>query len=128
MPNIIEISGLLSGKGRKCKMGRLAAKKKRGRRIPKVKTSGQKKKKKLPGPSAERALEIAEKMMAQGKKPLAIAWARQAINKAKVEGRADVAQRANEIIKTVRGSEALKMAAQLGDVDGLVMGRLLGLW
>ena len=88
----------------------------------------QAKKKKLPGPSAERALEIAEQMFAKGKKALALAWAKQAINKAKREDRQDIIDRANEIIKAVRGEVAIKMMGDIGDIDGLVMGRIMGLW
>lgn len=137
MPNIMEISGLLSGR-----MGRLRGLKgpgglmdlrnalgKPGKKQKRAKHKvSRKAMRALPGPGAERALEIAEKMFADGKKPLAIAWARQAEKKAMAEGKSAIKARAQEIIKVVRGEAAAKLMAGFGDVDGIVMGRMMGLW
>lgn len=140
MPNIMEISGLLSGRrlrsrGRKGLRGagmmdlRDALGKPRGKKkAKKMHRPSKRAMRALPGPNAERALEIAEKMFADGKKPLAIAWARQAEKKAVVEGKSAVKHRATELIKMVRGEAAAKLMAGFGDVDGIVMGRLMGLW
>ena len=148
MPNIMEISGLLSGRmgrlRRHRKMGALMdlrnalgagkkGKKSRKHRSRKVGHSaavkhGSKGVRALPGPNAGRALEVAEKMLAEGKKPLAIAWARQAEIKGRAEGRSAIVRRAQEIIKAVRGEAVLKTAAGFGDIEMIYMGRHLGLW
>lgn len=143
MPNIMEISGLLSGRmGRlNGKLGRLGNARPglmdlrnalgKGKKVKSRKISSkpsQKAFRKLPGPNAQRALEIAEKLFAEGKKPLAIAWARQAENKAVAEGNSAVRHRATQLIKIVRGEAAAKLMAGFGDVDGIVMGRMMGLW
>lgn len=139
MPNIMEISGLLSGRMGRLQRKRglkglmdlrnaLGAQRKKAKKVKKMRKPGRKALRALPGPNAERALEIAEKMFADGKKPLAIAWARQAEKKAIAEGKSAVKHRATELIKMVRGEAAAKLMAGFGDVDGIVMGRLMGLW
>jgi hypothetical protein len=137
----MEISGLLSGRRgiqrRRRKMAGLMdlrnalgvakkAKKHRKKRMTHAPVS--RGVRALPGPTAERALEIAEKMLAEGKKPLAIAWARQAENKGRAAGKSAVIRRAHEIIKAVRGEAVLKTAAGFGDIEMIYMGRHLGLW
>ena len=141
MPSIMEISGLLSGRlgrhrrhrGLRGAQGMMdlrnaLGKPRKHRKKHTVKKVSQKAVRALPGPNAGRALEIAEKMMAEGKKPLAIAWARQAEKKAMAEGNHAVKARAQEIIKMVRGEAAAKLMAGFGDVDGIVLGRMMGLW
>ena len=140
MPNIMEISGLLGGRigslGRRRKLNRKAALmdlrdalgKGKKKRHKKMHRPTKKALRALPGPNAERALEIAEKMVAEGKKPLAIAWARQAEKKAVHEGKSAIKHRATELVKMIRGEAAAKLMAGFGDVDGIVMGRLMGLW
>lgn len=139
MPNIMEISGLLNGR-----MGRLSGKvgavrglrnlkaalgkPKKAKKASRPRPISQKAARALPGPNAERALEVAERMFNEGKKPLAIAWARQAEKKAIAEGKPAIKARAQELIKMVRGEAAAKLMAGFGDVDGIVMGRLMGLW
>ena len=141
MPNVMEISGLLGGR-----LGRMNGavkglrdlrsalgkpkRKMKSRKVSKPKAHGMTRKaaRALPGPNAERALEVAEKMFNEGKKPLAIAWARQAEKKAIAEGKPAIKARAQELIKMVRGEAAAKLMAGFGDVDGIVMGRLMGLW
>ena len=80
------------------------------------------------GMSAEKALELAERFFREGRKPLAIAWARQAQNRAKVEGKSTINRRADEIIKSIRGEAVAKAMALLGDSDGIAMGKIMGLW
>jgi hypothetical protein len=134
MPNIMEISGLLSGRGRRKRALRglmdlrnaLASPK--GKRRRKVRKVSAKASRALPGPSAMRMLEIAEKLYADGKKPLALAWAARAAKRAAQEKNSAVQQRALELIKLIRGEAAAKLMAGFGDVDGIVMGRLRGLW
>lgn len=146
MPNIMEISGLLSGRmGRlNGRLGKVAAAGRPGlmdlrnalgkgkvmkrRKKAVAKKVGPRAVRALPGPNAERALEVAEKMLAEGKKPLAIAWARQAEKKGQAEGKSAIVRRAQEIVKFVRGEAALKMMAGFGDIDGVVLGRMMGLW
>jgi hypothetical protein len=147
MPNIMEISGLATGGGLKqalqlatikklrARRARKAAKKRKKKSAPKrrksLKGMGAKPKRRraLPGGmTAEKALELAERFVKEGKKPLAIAWARQAENRAKQEGRTAIVRRAQEIVKEIRGVAALKGMAVHGDIEGVVMGRLMGLW
>ena len=136
MPDIMEISGLLGGGlGRRHRRGMdlreaLVIKglgRSRRRKISKAKVSPATRRVLAIGPTAERALQIAEDMLAQGKKPLAVAWARQAEIKAKAAGKSMIARRAQEIIKEVRGEAVLHAAANLGDVEMIFLGRKLGL-
>lgn len=111
MPNLIEIAALLE----KGTMGLADLGRKRFGR-------------KMAGIPSHQALKIAEKQLEKGNRPLAIAWAVQAGNKARAEGRDDVAQRADDIVKMVRGQAMLKVLAEFGDVDGVIKGRVAGLW
>jgi len=121
MPNLIELSGLLG-------MGRRASRRLRAA-VEEAKVASKKaSKQKMRGPSAERSLQIAEAMLARGNKQLALAWAAQALKKAKIEGRSDITRRATELIKQIRGGAALQAFASLGDIDAIVLGRQLGLW
>lgn len=141
MPSIMEISGLLSGRmgalarlKRRRKMAGLMdlrnalGKHKKARKKVRRTHASPRGARALPGPTAERALEVAEKMLADGKKPMAIMWARQAEVKGKAAGKSAVVRRAQEIIKAIRGEMVLKTAAGLGDVEMIYMGRHLGLW
>lgn len=104
---------------------------KKSKAKPKAKSKAKSKAKtrKLPpGPSAKRMLEIAEAQYAKGQKNLALAWGARAIKRAEAEGEMEVKQKAEELVKMIRGQEVLKALSGLGDVDGLVMGRLAGLW
>lgn len=133
MPNIMEISGLLSGRGRRRGLKglmdlRQALGARKAKKSKKVRKVGKRAMRALPGGNAEQKLAVAEKMFAEGKKPLAIAWARQAENRAIAEGKSAVKHRATQLIKIIRGEAAAKLMAGFGDVDGIVMGRIMGLW
>ena len=146
MPDIMEISGLLSG-GRMPTLGlgrgiadlraalgkvRRKAKKAKVKKVRRIRRKAAPKVLKVGvrpvGPSAERMLEIAEMMYAKGKKPLALAWATRAVKQAQAEGKSEVARRAGELIKTIRGEAVLKTAAGLSDVRMIYLGAKLGLW
>lgn len=153
MPNIMEISGLLGrGMGRVgrtagspwnatsimdlrsalgAKRGKRRKKRSKKAKVRRVvhaqKISRKRYARPLPGPSAERMLEIAEAMYAKSNKALALAWGSRALKRAKLEGKGDVATRANELIKQIRGEAMLKTAAGLNDVEVIHLGRMLGL-
>lgn len=139
MPSIMEISGLLSGGLRGGRLGRaelmdLRSALGRERKAKKVRRRRKTAPKALKigirpiGPSAERMLEIAEMQYAKGQKPLALAWATRAMKRAKAEGKTAVAQRAEELIKTVRGEAILKTAAGLNDLAVIYLGHKMGLF
>lgn len=143
MPDIMEISGVLSkGLAKEACPGGLdlrdalalatIRKLRRARRVrrAKVRRVAPRPRRLVPaGMTAERALELAERFLRENRKPLAIAWARQAENRAKAEGKSAIVRRAQEIIKTVRGEAvAALLGGQLHDIDGIVMGRLMGIW
>jgi len=144
MPNIMEISGLASGRmgmlGRARRLRKfrganlmdlrnaLAMGKGKAKKAKKMRHPTKKALRALPGGNAEQKLAVAEKMFAEGKKPLAIAWARQAENRAIAEGKSAIKHRATQLIKIIRGEAAAKLMAGFGDVDGIVMGRMMGLW
>lgn len=87
------------------------------------------KKRKAPPPmTAARALEHAERLLAENKPQGAFLFARRAYKAGKAEKKSTIVKRATEIIKFVRGSAAVKMLAALGDIDGIIQGRKLGLW
>ena len=78
--------------------------------------------------SAAKALEVAERLLIENKPQGAYIWARRALKQAQTEKKSAIAKRAKEIIKALRGSAAIKMLAALGDIDGIIQGRKLGLW
>jgi len=122
MPNLIELSGLLGAARRR----RLRAAMVEEQKPPsKAKAAS---KAKMRGPSAQRSLEIAEAMLAKGNKRLALAWAAQALKKAQIEGKSEVARRAQALIKKIRGSAALQAFGVTGDVEGFMLGQYLGMW
>ena len=86
--------------------------------------------KKRAGPkiSAAKALEVAERLMIAGNANMAYIWARRAHKLGQAEKKSAITKRAKEIIKALRGSAAIKMLAALGDIDGIIQGRKLGLW
>lgn len=86
------------------------------------------KKRQAPKISAAKALEVAERLLAENKPQGAFIWARRAHKEAKTEKKSAIAKRATEIIKFLRGSAAVRMLASLGDIDGIIQGRKLGLW
>ena len=157
MPNIMEISGMLSGapgqggglmdlrkalalhtvkkiraaRKVKAKKARKGRKTKAARRVKGRRGLGQEQKVQrapLPGGmNAGKALELAERFFREGKRPLAIAWARQAENRGKAEGKSAIVRRAGEIIKEIRGAAVLQALAQYGDVKGLAMAQVMGI-
>jgi hypothetical protein len=142
MPSIMEISGTGDGGIMDLRQAlaahtvakmkrRMAKKRKKSRKAMKIShKTGRRMRAALPGGmNAAKALELAERFFREGRKPLAIAWARQAENRAKAEGGASaIGRRAGEIIKAIRGEAALKALATFGDVSAIANGRLLGLW
>ena len=135
MPNLIEIEGLLQGHlsrnlrnlgktGRKSKSK--SGKKSRKTVTPKV--TKKRVSKKVTKSEVQRKIALAERFFAEGKKGLALMWAAQAEKAAAKVRSLSVKRRAQDIIKAVRGQQALKSLSSIGDIDGIVQGRLLGLW
>jgi len=137
VPNTCEIDALLAGGLRG--LGKLPARTivsahtisdlraALGDTMPK-KASSKSKKKLPPGPSAERMLEIAEAQLEKGNRNLALAWGARAVKRAGAENKKAVQAKAEELVKMIRGQEVLKALGGLGDIDGLIAGRMMGLW
>ena len=80
----------------------------------------------LKGPNAARMLEIANKLLVDGKKALALAWAVRAKKRADLEGNKDDKDRAEQIVKILRaeiqakaGFNALSSTSGFGDAEGI---------
>lgn len=124
MPDLLELSGLLGDFGRAKYLAALQASKKNTKAASK-KPGGFRA---LP---AERQIAIAEKMASDPRpqvRRLAINWANWALENAKKEKNKLVAKRAEDIIKRLRGEAVVAALGGLGDIDGIVMGRMMGLW
>lgn len=111
MPNLIELAGLL------------------GNTLPKLpplpEVALPKQADKM---SAGKALEVAERLLVENKPQGAYIWARRAYKQAKAQGKSAIVKRAIEVIKALRGATAVRMLAALGDIEGILQGRKLGLW
>ena len=125
MPNLIELSGLLNGSAGGVPMDDYRYQMSLLENL--AQSNSVKGSKKRKGITAEKALEVAERLFL-AKKAAAFLWARRAEKIAKAEGKSKIVKRAQEIIKAVRGAAVVTAMAALGDVDGIVLGRELGLW
>jgi len=122
MPSLLELSGLLGEFGRGRYLDAVTASKAAAKtKIPNQPMNMQK----MP---AERQMDVAERLAAKGARALAMNWAIWAREKAKVEKNKKVLQQAEALIKRLRGEAAVSALAGLGDIDGIVMGRMMGLW